>query len=101
MVNRRYKPIQRASRRRWLAAAVLLTVLIMGEFLFYAWCRVQCLQAGYAINALLQQNQKLNALQSSLRVELSRLKAPKRIVGIARQKLGLEMPRPDQVITIR
>ncbi len=84
------------------------TLLIWGTFiclfiasmLFYTWCRVQCVRIGYEITRETERHQYLMAMQNSLKVELARLKSPDRISGIARTRLGLIPPTPEQMIVI-
>jgi hypothetical protein len=75
--------------------------LFLGEFLFYVWCRAQCVHLGYDIAAQTRRNSELIALQESLKIEVERLKAPERIIRLGRQRLNLTMPSPDQTIEIK
>jgi cell division protein FtsL len=79
---------------------VVLLLILMGEFLFYTWCRVQCVRSGYRITAEKKRHKKLLNLQKNLQVELAGLKSPDRIGRIAREQLGLVMPEPKQIIVI-
>jgi cell division protein FtsL len=82
--------------RTWM---VLLLVFV-GELLAYTWCRVQYVNVGYELSRVTEKHAALTTLQNSLKVELARLKSPARIEKIARDKLGLVRPTPDQVITL-
>ena len=75
-------------------------VLFIAELLAYTWARVQCTRTGYEISALTKEQQRLNELQTNLKVELARLKAPQRITKIAQEKLGLTLPTPRQVMVM-
>ena len=86
--------------KRMTGVWVLVLALFIGELFFYTWCRVQCVQVGMAISAARRKQQELNTLHNSLKIELARLKAPERISYIARQKLGLGMPDPQQTIMV-
>lgn len=100
--KKKRKTARRAKKskgRMWIWFLVM--ALFLGEFLFYAWCRVQCVRLGYEIAAQTRKNQELIALQESLKIEITRLKAPERIIRIARQRLGLTMPAPEQIIFIK
>jgi cell division protein FtsL len=94
--NHRQKP----PRRRRAAAWVAVLSVFIGELFVYTWCRVQCLNIGYDIAARIRQQEELLQLQETLKIEMERLKAPARIERIARQKLGLDKPLPQQVIVI-
>jgi cell division protein FtsL len=90
---------KKSNSRMWIWFLVM--ALFLGELLFYAWCRVQCVRLGYEIAAQTRKNQELIALQESLKIEITRLKAPERIIRIARQRLGLTMPAPEQIKFIK
>ena len=79
---------------------VLLLAMFIGELFFYTWCRVQSVQIGIAISEERSKEQELKTLQNSLKIELARLKAPERISYIARKKIGLGMPDPQQTIVV-
>jgi cell division protein FtsL len=95
---------RRGTNRRlkgWTAAIwVAMLSLFIGELLFYTWCRVQCVQAGYAIANESRKQQELRAFQNSLKIELARLKAPENISRIAREQLALGMPDARQIIVV-
>jgi cell division protein FtsL len=81
-----------------LSLWALVMVFFLGEVYFYTWCRVQCTQIGYEITRAADHYQRLQEIQSSLKIESERLKSPQRIARYAREKLGLEMPNRDQII---
>ena len=74
--------------------------LFIAELLFYTWCRVQSIQTRYEISELKDRQQQLVAHRDSLKIELARLKSPKRIAKIAEQQLGLITPTSKQLIII-
>lgn len=74
--------------------------LFIVSMLFYTWCRVQCVRVGYEISSETDRHRKLTVLQSELKIELARLKSPERISHIARTRLGLRTPGPEQTIVI-
>lgn len=79
---------------------MLVFTLFMLELFFYTWCRVQCVQVGLALSAERRKQQELSTLENSLKIELARLKAPERVMRIAQQNLGLQMPEPKQTIMV-
>ena len=95
--NRKITP---SGSRRPAGVWVLLLSLFVAELLFYTWCRVQCVQVGLVIGEQTRKAASLKTLQSSLKIELARLKAPERISYIARTELGLAMPEPEQVVVV-
>jgi cell division protein FtsL len=90
----------RQLKRRIALIWLVLLSLFVGELLFYTWCRVECVQTGYAISAESRKQKELQLLQNSLKIELARLKAPENISRIARERLALAMPEPEQIIVV-
>ena len=82
------------------ALGLAIMGLFIAELLFYTWCRVQSMQTRYEISELKVRQQRLVAHQDSLKIELARLKSPKRIAKIAKQQLGLITPTSKQLIII-
>jgi len=84
-----------------LSVWLFFLVILIGELLFYTWCRVQCVEAGYKISQAKEGGSRLLTTQKNLRVELAGLKSPERIARIARNDFGLVMPGPGQIIIIQ
>jgi cell division protein FtsL len=74
---------------------VILTVFI-GELLVHTWSRLQCVRIGYEISREMENHEKLVEIQNRLKIEVARLRSPERISRIARSKLELVIPTPDQ-----
>ncbi len=74
--------------------------LFIAELLFYTWCRVQSIQTRYEISELKVKQKQLVTHQDNLKIELARLKSPKRIAKIAKQQLGLSAPSNKQLVII-
>jgi len=83
---------------------VITWFIIMGffiaELLIYTWSRVQCIKVGYEISNENNKNRNLINLQNNLKIEIASLKSPERLANIAKNKLGLKTPTPEQVIII-
>jgi hypothetical protein len=94
------EPEKRTFIRRGRLVWALVLMVFMGELLLYTWCRVQCVNAGYAISVETRRQQSLKALQNNLKIELAHLKAPENLSRIARLKLGLGMPEAHQIISV-
>lgn len=94
--NRRVQPF----RQRLTGVWIVLMVLFFIQALFYAWCRVQCVDAGYGIDQAHQRRQALIKERNTLNIEMARLKSPERIEQIARTRLGLVMPNAEQTVTL-
>ena len=85
---------------RILAVCLVFMGLFIAELLFYTWSRVQCIQVRYEISELTADQQRMEMLQDNLKIELARLKAPRRIAEIAKQQLGLVAPTNKQLISM-
>lgn len=83
-----------------IALWLLLLSALIAELLGYTWVRVQCVRVGYEIAALNRDTLRLTELQDNFKVELARLKSPPRITKIAREKLGLTLPAPKQMMVL-
>jgi len=98
------KPMKRRKKQtrnpKILAACLVFMGLFIGELLFYTWCRVQSIQVRYEISELTANQDRMVRLQDNLKIELARLKAPRRIAKIAKQQLGLVAPTSKQLILI-
>ncbi len=94
--NRRVRPPRKIMTGLW----IILMVFLFAEALLYAWCRVQCVNAGYGIDLETRRHQALLKARNSLKIELARLKSPERIETIARTRLGLVMPDTQQTVTL-
>jgi cell division protein FtsB len=95
------RSIKKSTRRaRLIRIWICLMALFLGELLLYTWCRVQCVRVGYAISAQHNIQQRLLMRRNRLKIELAHLKSPERIESIARRKMGLTAPRPEQVIIL-
>ena len=91
-----------SSRRRpdtlaWLGIMAIFFALTG----FHTWCRLHCTQERVHIDEARRQQRALLQLQTKLKVELARLKAPARITTIPNDRLGLGMPTPGQVIVLK
>lgn len=90
----------RPGRRKQVMIWALVLSLVITELLFYTWCRVQCVNTGYLIAQESRKQHELTKFQNNLKIELARLKAPETISRIARNKLSLAMPDPQQIVVV-
>jgi len=82
------------------AALVVVLITCLVEIFFYTWCSVQCMRLNREIGRQEDVAIGLEAERKKLRIEMARLKSPARIIGIAKEKLGMVIPETDQVIII-
>ncbi|MBI3988817.1 MAG: cell division protein FtsL [candidate division NC10 bacterium] len=91
----------RKQQHRWIdlpSLGVGLLVLLGG--LFYVWQHVQAVQLGYEIEQLKQERAAFVERERELTLEIARLKSPKRVEEIARDRLGFITPAPDQIVIV-
>jgi len=81
-------------------ACFLLLFAFICELGFFVWCRVQYVGVKYEIQEQTIRIRKLAAMQDNLKIELRRLKSPRRIAKIAREQLGLVTPTPQQTLIL-
>ena len=94
--NRKVRPARKTKAGIWLIVMMLFFV----QALFYAWCRVQCVNAGYGIDREQRRRQALIKERNTLNIEMARLKSPDRIETIARTRLDLVKPDAQQTVTL-
>ncbi len=94
--NRKRRPKQKRKTALW----IVVMICFFTEALLYAWCRVQCVNAGYAIDRQTRRHQTLIRDRNTLKIEWARLKSPERIETIARNQLGLNLPGPHQTVML-
>ncbi len=94
--NRKVRPARKTKTGIW----ILVMALFFLQALFYVWCRVQCVSAGYGIDREMRRRQALTRERNTLNIEMARLKSPERIETIARTRLGLVMPDAQQTVTL-
>ncbi len=94
------KKLKSFKHQRFTWVWFLFMALFMVELFSYTWCRVQCTRIGYEISRAAADQKKGLAIRNNLKIELARLKSPQRIARIARERLGLITPKPEQTIII-
>ena len=93
---------KKTSRRlKAIGMWMIILSLFISELLIYTWARVQCVNVGYEINKASRKNVELNAVKKNIQIELARLKSPERISKIAKERLSLTVPAPDQIIVVK
>jgi cell division protein FtsL len=75
--------------------ALLLVVAI-----FYVWSRLQVVNLEYDISSMEGRLRSLQQGSRQLQLEVASLRNPVRIEQVARARLGLRLPSPEQVITV-
>ena len=87
---------QRRREIRMLSTVVLALFMLT---MFYAWQHFRSIQYGYEIEAQKAERDRLVEMNRTLKLEQAALRDPGRIDVLAR-RMGLESPRPGQVISL-
>ncbi len=83
-----------------LTWVVVLAFLTLQLFVF-TWSRVQCTTVGYAFTHEQEVHNELVSIKKKLIIEKAHLKAPDRISAIAQERMGLNIPEQNQILTLR
>lgn len=92
-----YISLKGFSISRWIFVAFLF----MAVFLLYVWSHVNMTRLEYRIAEAVETQAALLEEQKRLKLEIARLKSPRRISAIAQEKLGLGPPSQDQIILMK
>ena len=77
---------------------ITLTVLFISSLIFLVWSRIQVTQLGYRISQASHAQEQLLQKNSALKIEEASLKTPSRIEDLAKNRLGLKNPEPNQKV---
>jgi cell division protein FtsL len=81
-----------------LPASIILLCFFTTWAFFHIWTRHMATELGYRISTEQSTKEELLGENKSLKLEISTLKSSKRLEAIARDKLGMSAPNPDQVV---
>lgn len=79
---------------------IFILVLTICFLFLYTWQQVQILRIGYEISDSDKKLQDLRQVNMELLIKNARLKSPRRIESISREKLGLVASQKSKVITL-
>lgn len=85
-------------KKKLLGKWVIILSIFLAEMFLYTLCRVNYTETGFRISREKQNRKNLKAYREALIIEHERLLSPERIAHIARTRLNLRIPDPDQVI---
>lgn len=89
------------SKVKLLLRLIVLVLVIVMLSLFNIWSRVEVVKMGYEIGELLKTQKELKAQNQKLKLELSILKAPARIEGMAIEKLKMMWPTSEKTFNLK
>lgn len=81
--------------------SLIITVIVISCSLFCVWSHIQVINLGYEISQANTKSKELLQLNKKLKLEIATLTSPNRVEGIAKNKLRLISPKPDQRIIIK
>ena len=90
-----------ALHRPRLFPILAFVVILMCMALVFVWSRIEVVNLEYEISSYQARVRNLQQESSRLQLEAASLSNPVRIENMARTRLGLRLPAPEQVITIR
>lgn len=76
---------------------LVLTLFCVLAALAQVWVRLRIVRMGYELSTEAARRQRLERVHQKLSVEHALLRNPKRIRDVARNRLGLRSPSPDEV----
>ncbi|MBF0199733.1 MAG: cell division protein FtsL [Desulfamplus sp.] len=85
-------------KKKLMGKWMIIIAIFLAELFLYTLCRVNYTETGFRISREKKTQKNLKEYQDSLIIEHERLLSPERISGIARTRLNLTIPTPDQVI---
>jgi cell division protein FtsL len=85
------------ARARELRRLLLCAAALAAPLLGYVWQRVDFLRVSYRVEELQKQRGAIQELNKQMTVERALLLAPDRIERLARERLGLVEPHPENV----
>jgi cell division protein FtsL len=88
------------ARQRELWKLVGMAGAIVVVLLFFAWPHFELIRNGYEIEQLQQERRVQEELLRQLRLEVETLKSPRRIEGLATERLHLVSPGQGEAIVI-
>ncbi|HKK01527.1 MAG TPA: cell division protein FtsL [Desulfuromonadales bacterium] len=88
-------------RRPHLLPVLVFIAVLFALSLFFVWSRIQVINLEYNISSLEEQLRTAQHQSRQLRLEAASLRSPARIEKIARQELGLQLPTPEQIVTVK
>jgi cell division protein FtsL len=86
------------AKRRECYSLLGLATLAFAFLMFLAWEHLQCVRLGYQIEGLKQQKAGLEESNRQFRLQEASLADPQRIDALARRRLGMSVPVPQQIV---
>ena len=91
----RRAPRHQGGNRVALGRAILTAVIVLATYMFVVWRSEAVVLSGQQLLQLERQEQQLIAKNNELKIEVEQLKGPERIIGLAQQRLGMNVARSN------
>lgn len=91
----RRAPRHQGDNRVALGRAILTAVIVLATYMFVVWRSEAVVLSGQQLLQLERQEQQLIAKNNELKIEVEQLKGPERIIGLAQQRLGMNVARSN------
>jgi len=95
-----HRDVDVEQRRQCFLLTSLAAVFVLG-LLFYGWQQYRWIDLGYKIQAAQQKKDKLIEYQKQLELQRASLATEERIDSIARNRLGMVVAAPGQIVTAK
>ena len=86
--------------RRGVGVMAFLLALVTAGALAHVAVRMHGIQIAYALGKERRTNTELGEQRRRLNIEIGMLKDPDRVIGVAREKLGMGPPAPENVVRL-
>jgi len=86
--------------RRGVGVLAFLLALVTTGALAHVAVRMHGIQIAYALGRERRTNTELGEQRRRLNIEIGMLKDPDRVIGLAREKLGMGPPAPENVVRL-
>ncbi len=97
---KRRSTISETASAGYLILFLLVMACTVGAFVWHLSVRYEGIRLGYETSRARAERARLLVERRELRLELASLKAPEKIEAMAREKLDMEMPKHDRIVTI-
>lgn len=87
---------------RGLVLLLLITlVVVVSAAVSQIWTRLEVIDYGYQLSRANREHARLQEINRRLRIEYALLKNPSHISRMARERLGMKPPTPEQIRRLR
>jgi cell division protein FtsL len=96
-----YRPQYARRKGRAVVTTSLGVAVLVCSLIFLVWSRFQVTSVGYQISRAKDEQKQLLKINKGLKIEGASLKSLSRIEKIAKGRLGLNNPEPQQMVHLQ